>query len=76
MILDLRRSLLAQVFSNVFNEFQVISSINPHRTASSLGFPLFSSFAGAIPPMAEMQAMWWCRLLEDKVKDSMALARW
>lgn len=24
---------------------------------------------GAIPPMAEMQAMWWCRLLEDKVKE-------
>ena len=24
---------------------------------------------GAIPPMAEMQAMWWCRLLENKVKE-------
>eukprot|EP00435_Cladocopium_sp_Y103_P064416 s1261_g26.t1 len=30
---------------------------------------------GAIPPMAEMQAMWWCRLLENQVKDSWALAR-
>ncbi len=25
---------------------------------------------GAIPPMAEMQAMWWCRLLANEVKDT------
>ena len=67
MILELWHSLLAQVFSDVFSEFHLHQS-SPHK------FIGFSSSAGAIPPMAEMQAMWWCRLLEDKVKDSLGTA--
>ena len=55
------------MFSDVFSEFHLHQS-SPHK------FIGFSSSAGAIPPMAEMQAMWWCRLLEDKVKDSLGTA--
>eukprot|EP00438_Fugacium_kawagutii_P029845 Skav200971 [mRNA] locus=scaffold448:642386:647441:- [translate_table: standard] len=32
-------------------------------------FKTSSAVPGAIPPMAEMQAMWWCRLLENQVQD-------
>lgn len=38
-----------------------------HPRLSYIGF--IRPNVGAIPPMAEMQAMWWCRLLANEVKE-------